>query len=266
MLTGDEHTYLIHHLNNDAEPGLRHQKTNCVFLIYWTLHIQALSAESFLPVCQDSLTFEDNYWNCFQENVVCSCQLHPDLYSSQSMLLPLVLCGCCSITLEDATELCCRQLLPCNGGRPTCDAHLLEKIRTPGVASQDWFPLWCFIGLSDQTPGGCLKRLYYPTMSCPSFFDASARDLLTKGSPPLCATGERAEMKREHKGPSEVLPSPVHTLCVALALVACMWAHHVFLHLQAYFAVPQKGREVFTKIHSTWNDEWVCSNTESTIF
>lgn len=51
-------------------------------------------------------------------------------------------------------------------------------------------------------------------MSCP-FFDTSvsALDLLIKGSPPLCATGEGAEMKREHKEPSEVLPSPVHMLC-----------------------------------------------------
>lgn len=79
---------------------------NCVFLIYWTVRIQALPAEIF------SL-------------------LYPDLYGSQCSFHKCR-CGCCStITSEDATELCCKRLLAHRGGRPTCDAHLLEKIRIP---------------------------------------------------------------------------------------------------------------------------------------
>lgn len=38
-------------------------------------------------------------------------------------------------------------------------------------------------------------------------------DPLTEGSPPFAATGEGAEIKGEHKGPAEVVPSPLLTLC-----------------------------------------------------
>lgn len=37
-------------------------------------------------------------------------------------------------------------------------------------------------------------------------------DPLTEGSPPFAATGEGAEIKGRHKGPAEVLPSPLLTL------------------------------------------------------
>lgn len=47
-VTSTKYTYLIHHFNHNAEPSLRCYKMNCVFLIYGTVHLQALPAEALL--------------------------------------------------------------------------------------------------------------------------------------------------------------------------------------------------------------------------
>lgn len=179
----------MHHLNNNAEPGLGCYKMNCVFLLYWTVCIQAVPAEFFSLLYSDLSGSQCSFHKCK--------------------------CGCCStITSEDASELCCKHLLSHRGERPTHDAHL-EKLSIPGMASQHWFPLWCFTALLAQTPCGCLKRSYAPALSCsPLFFGTSANvpDLLTEGSPLPAARGEGAEIKGVHKRPAEVLPSPLLAL------------------------------------------------------
>lgn len=149
---------------------------NCVFLIYWTVCIQALSAEIF------SL-------------------LYPALYSSQCFFHKCERGFCSTVTSEDAAELCCQHLLS-HRGRLTRDAHLLEKIRIPWHGFPTLVSTVMFRCSACSGTLWLLKEILPPYLVLSSFgFWHKCKCAWSEGSAPLAARGEGAEIKGEHKGP-----------------------------------------------------------------
>lgn len=92
-------------------------------------------------------------------------------------------------------------------GGPTCDAHLFEKIR---ISLCGFSALVSTVMFHWSACSNTLWLLPYLVMSSFAFWHKCA---WSEGSPPLAARGQGTEITGEHKGPAEVLPWPLLTLC-----------------------------------------------------